>query len=80
MSRIAYEIRVAGKVPPRLMEDFEKLTISVDPVGTTMIADLADETELHGILETLRRSGLVLVDVRRQVDEGRESPSEHGDT
>jgi len=71
MSRSAYEIRVLGEVPEELLADFERVTIAVDPVGTTMRAELADEAELHGILDALRRSGLVLVDVRReQVFEG----------
>jgi hypothetical protein len=78
MSRVAYEIRVTGEVPPRLLEDFDKITLIVDPVGTTMIADLSDETELHGILDALRRSGLVLVDVRRQMREGGERSRGHG--
>jgi hypothetical protein len=78
MSRVAYEIRVAGQVPARLLEDFDKITLLVDPVGTTMIADLSDETELHGILDALRRSGLVLVDVRRQIQEAGEPLREHG--
>jgi hypothetical protein len=66
MSRVAYEIRVAGEVPPGLLDDFQRITISVDRVGTTMVADLTDEAELHGILDALRRGGLVLIDVRRE--------------
>ena len=76
MTRIAYEIRVAGVVPARLLADFERITLSVDPVGTTMVADLADEAELHGILDALRRSGLVLVDVRRQVRGSDDAPGD----
>ena len=74
MSRVAYEIRVTGEVPPGLLEDFARVSISVDPVGTTMIADLTDETQLHGILDALRRSGLILIDVRKQIGGGEESP------
>jgi hypothetical protein len=66
MSSFAYEIRVLGEVPSQLLADFESVTTSVDPVGTTMRVDLADEAELHGILDALRRAGLVLVDVRRE--------------
>lgn len=71
MARSSYEIRVLGVVPEDLLLDFERVSVSVDPVGTTMRAELADEAELHGILDALRREGLVLVDVRReQVFEG----------
>jgi hypothetical protein len=71
MPRSAYEIRVLGVVPEEVLLDFERVSVSIDPVGTTMRAELADEAELHGILDALRREGLVLVDVRReQVFEG----------
>jgi hypothetical protein len=66
MSRSAYEIRVLGQVPHDLILDFERVSVSSDAVGTTMRAELADESELHGILDALRRAGLVLVDVRRE--------------
>ena len=71
MARSAYEIRVLGVVPEEVILDFERVSFTVDSVGTTMRAELADEAELHGILGALRREGLVLVDVRReQVFEG----------
>ena len=66
MTRIAYEIRVEGDLPPRLLEDFDSITILADPAGTIMRAYLTDEAELHGILDALRRGGLVLLDVRRE--------------
>jgi len=66
MTRIAYEIRVEGDLPTRLLEDFDSIVILSDQGGTVMRANLADEAELHGILDALRRGGLVLVDVRRE--------------
>jgi hypothetical protein len=67
MSRSAYEIRVLGEVPDELTLDFERVRVSADPVrGTTIRAELADEAELHGILDALRRAGMVLIDVRRE--------------
>ena len=66
MSRAASEIRVVGEVAPRLLEDFGSVTMSADPVGTTMRADFADAAELHGFLGALRRGGHILVDVRRE--------------
>ena len=63
MSRVAYRIRVAGVVPPRLFEDFSRVTLAKDEAGTTLRADLADMAELHGLLDALRRDGLVLVEV-----------------
>ena len=66
MSRAAYEIRAVGEVPGAMLEDFEGVTVSVDPAGTTIHAVLADEAELHGLLDALRRGGFLLVDVRRE--------------
>jgi len=77
MSRIAYEIRVEGDLPPSLLEDFTGITVVDDPAGATMRAYLTDEAELHGILDALRRGGLVLIDVRREQEqpEPSEGPS-----
>lgn len=66
MSRVAYQIRVVGAVPARLLEDFTQVTVSLDHVGTTLRADLSDQAELHGLLDALRRTGLELVEVRRE--------------
>jgi hypothetical protein len=81
MSRVAYQIRVAGAVPDRFFEDFSRVTAATDPVGTTLRADLTDQAELNGLLAALRRDGLVLLEVRREQDfdtedeaEGTEAP------
>src|SRR4029078_7149806 len=56
MARAAYEIRVAGEVLPRLLEDFSDVTVQNDPASTTMHAVLADEAQLHRLLAALRVS------------------------
>ena len=66
MSRAAYEIRTVGEVPPRVLEDFPGVTVSLDIAGSTIRAELMDESELHGVLNALRRGGFALVDVRRE--------------
>jgi hypothetical protein len=66
MTKIAYEIRVEGELPQSLLEDFDAITILADPAGTSMRAYIADEAELNGILDALRRAGLVLIDVRQE--------------
>jgi hypothetical protein len=78
MPRAAYEIHAAGTVPPAVLDDFQGVTVSTDPAGTTIYADLADEAELHGILDALRREGFVLVDVRREqfYDDGPDTTEE----
>ena len=80
MSRAAYEIRATGEVPRGMLEDFEGVTVSIDPAGTTIHALLADEAELHGLLDALRRGGFLLVDVRKEPFEGWEEGSSHEET
>ena len=45
MERTAYEIHASGNVPARVLEDFEGVTVTIDPGGSTIRADLADEAE-----------------------------------
>ena len=66
MPRVVYQIRVAGAVPNRLLEDFSGVEIAADPIGTTLHADLTDQAELSGLLAALRRAGIVLLEVRRE--------------
>lgn len=66
MPRAVYQIRVAGAVPNRLLDDFSGVEIAGDAVGTTLHADLADQAELSGLLAALRRAGIVLLEVRRE--------------
>lgn len=66
MPRAAYEIHAIGNVPVDMLEDFAGITVIHQPVGSTIHADLADEAELHGILDALRRGGFELIDVRRE--------------
>lgn len=67
MSRATYEIRVAGVVSPSVIEDFEGVSTLNTLTDTTLRADLVDSSALNGLLEALRRSGLVLLDVRRDL-------------
>jgi hypothetical protein len=66
MPRVVYQIRVAGAVPNRLLEDFSGVAIADDPVGTMLHADVADQAELSGLLAALRRAGIVLLEVHRE--------------
>jgi hypothetical protein len=68
MSKAVYEIRVLGEIPPRVLDDFDRVTVAVDPMETVVLAEMVDEAELQGILDAIRRSGLVLIDVRREQD------------
>jgi len=50
-------------------------------VGTTMRAEVLDESGLHGVLDALRRAGIELLDVRREPSFGMtDQPRRNGDT
>jgi hypothetical protein len=65
VSRLTYEIRVEGSVPPEVLENFAGHVLTGETVDTTLRADLVDAAALNGLLLALRRAGLVLLDVRR---------------
>jgi hypothetical protein len=79
MSRVAYQIRVAGAVPERFFEDFDRVTLALDPGGTTLRADLTDLAQLNGLLDALRRDGLELLEVRREQAFGEVDPAPGSD-
>lgn len=66
MSRAAYQIRAAGIVPPELLEDFVGVQVTHEPAGSTIRVVLADEAELHGVLDALSRRGFELIDMHRE--------------
>jgi hypothetical protein len=73
MSRAAtYEIRVDGEVPSDVFENFEGLTWITRSMHTTLRADLADPAALYGLLTSLRRAGLVLLEVWRELGESQD--------
>ena len=65
VSRLTYEIRVEGSVPPDVLEDYGGQVLTGGTIDTTLRADLVDASALSGLLMALRRAGLVLLDVRR---------------
>lgn len=61
-----YTIRVAGHLDPVWSESFAGFAVVPEPDGETVISGtVRDQAELHGLLNTLFRLNLVLIDVRR---------------
>ncbi len=62
----AYEIRVAGHLDGRWAARFDGLSLTQDSDGTTVISGpVADQAELHGLLQQVRDLGVPLVSVLR---------------
>ena len=60
-----YEIRVAGVLPSEALLDFDRLSVSVEPVETVVHGPLRDQAALQGLLARLEAFGIQLLEVRR---------------
>lgn len=60
-----YEIRVDGVLDDRWADWFGSLQVSSEGTQTVIVAVLADQPELHGVLAKIRDLGLCLISVRR---------------
>jgi hypothetical protein len=64
-----YEIRLAGRLDARWAGWFDRLTVSHEGDGISVISGpIADQAALHGLLQRVRDLGLPLVSVT-QVDD-----------
>lgn len=69
-----FEIRVAGRVAERLLAWFEAEQLENADDGTTIIrSQMADQAQLHGLIQKVRDMGLPLVSVTR-LDSPRQEP------
>jgi len=60
-----YEIRIAGVLPSEALLDFDRLSVSVEPVETVVHGPLRDQAALQGLLARLEAFGIQLLEVRR---------------
>lgn len=65
MSGSAYEIRVRGRVSEAVLDSFEGMESDVQRVETVLFGPLADQAELHALIERIASLGLELVEIRR---------------
>jgi hypothetical protein len=60
-----YEIRIKGRVGDSVLEAFEGLTATIEPVETILHGPIADQQALHELLAELQSLGLELIEFRR---------------
>ena len=61
-----YEIRLEGRLDPRWAVWFGGLTLTAGTDGTTTLhGPVADQAELHGLLQRLRDLGIPLISLTR---------------
>ena len=62
-SRRRYEIVVRGRLSKRYESAFDGVTLEPRQGETRLLADLADQSQLYGLLNRLRDFGIELVSV-----------------
>lgn len=61
-----YAIRIKGHLNDTWANRFDAMTITLTPDGETILTgDVPDQAALHGLLRTIRDSGLELLSVNR---------------
>lgn len=64
MTRVTYEIRVAGPLGPAAEEAFSDVSVLPEPAATVLVGEF-DQAALHGLINRVGALGLELVDIRR---------------
>ena len=65
MSEATYQVRIAGAVPPELLQELSDLTVTVEPPETVLYGWLPDQSALFGLIIRLHGLGLEVIEVRR---------------
>ena len=65
MEAANYEIRIKGRVGESMLQAFEGLAVTTEPVETVLYGPISDQDALHELLARLQSLGLELVQVRR---------------
>jgi hypothetical protein len=60
-----YEIRIKGRVGDSMLQAFEGLAVSIEPVETILHGPIPDQQALHELLYELQSLGLEVVELRR---------------
>jgi hypothetical protein len=61
----SYEIRIRGKVGQSVLASFEDMDAAVQPAETVLTGTIADQAQLHGVLERIQLLGLELIEIRQ---------------
>ena len=71
-----YEIRIKGRLSDSLLDAFEDLTITVQPVETVLHGPVQDQAALYRLLDRIQSLGLELVEIRQIPASVDEAPAE----
>jgi hypothetical protein len=71
-----YEIRIKGRLSDSLLDAFEGLTSTVQPVATVLCGPVQDQAALYRLLDRIQSLGLELVEIRQLPASADEAPAE----
>ncbi len=74
MTGINCEIRVSGLVPDADLQEFEDMTVTVEPAETVLRGQLPDQAALYGMLHRIQLLGVSLIELRRLPDGDDDDP------
>ena len=63
MKPSVYRITVRGRLSERFASAFDGMTLHPSPGKTTLVGELADQSQLFGLLDRIRDFGLDLLSV-----------------
>ena len=65
MSEQQYEFRVMGRLSERTRQAFADMDVTEIPAETVISTTLADDREIHAVLELIQSLGLNVISVER---------------
>ena len=65
MAAATYRITVRGGISERFSAGFDGMSVEPGPGETTLVGELTDQVQLHGLLDHIRDFGLELVRMER---------------
>jgi hypothetical protein len=74
MSTRRYEVRIAGRLSPRVRDVFVGMDVEPVPPETVIAGTVDDDDELHRLLGLIQSLGLHIVAVEQVVPEPRRPP------
>jgi hypothetical protein len=78
MVTASYKIRIRGKVGNSVLSSFDDMKAAIRPAETVLRGQIADQAQLHGLLERIQLLGLELIEVRQMPGDEATEPSRDG--
>jgi hypothetical protein len=72
--KASYEIRIRGRVGSSLLATFDEMEAAIRPAETVLRGPVADQAQLHGLLERIQLLGLELIEIRQVSSEQVQEP------